>query len=661
MSRHTAFPQPALPLTEDRLSRLPRIDCEAAARELPWARLPWARLPWASFPWTKLLWAAALSLVAVAALWAPTATASGVCVTKLRYEQDAGGLVGKLSWRSPRSLPAGSGYRIYRDGRAVAQTGDSSLLLRARAHRRQLLAVRVVTASGRLSACVASVRSSLQRRWPEPPRRLKVARVTDRGARVSWSDARVHDARVAGYRVYRDRSVVRQTKARTVRLRLVSGHRYRVSVASVDGRGHVGPRSKSVSVRTRHYGPRAPKGLGALGVTDTAVTLRWKAAKSRSRPLRGYRVFRNGTALGQIKSNAVRVTRLAPATGYTFTVAAVDSMGATSASTTPLHVTTAMPPPTLGHAHAYLLATTDQSFKDLQAHYRQIGTLYPTYFDCRADTSIVGNDDPLVTRWAQLRRIQVMPRFNCQSGAVLNKILNDSSVRSATLKRILDLVDANGYDGVNIDFESGYASDRAALTKFVSELASNLHARGKRISVAVSAKRAETTTGRSGFYDYRALGAVSDYVFVMAWGLHWATSEPGGMNPITWVTQVADYTASMPNKGRFVLGTPLYGMDWEVDTSSSTAAVAMEHADVMALAAAVGRPVHLAAFEQEWHFGYRTATGVQHQVWYEDSTTVAARMQLARSRGLGVGFWRLGNEDQRLWDQPMLAPGVAWP
>jgi spore germination protein YaaH len=639
MSRPTAFPQPARPISEDWPSRSAGIVCRPAAK--------------------SFLLALALSAVA-AALWAPTATAAGVCVTKLRFEQDADGLVGKLSWRPPRSLAAGSSFRVFRDGRPVAQTGDSSLLLRARAHRRQLLAVRVVTPSGQLSACVARVRSLL-RRGPEPPRRLKVTRVTDSGARVSWSDAHSHDARVAGYRVYRDRSVVRQTKALTVRLRLVSGHRYRVSIASVDSRGHVGPRSKSVRVRTRHYGPRPPSGLGALGVTDTAVTLRWKTAKSRSRPIRGYRVYRDGASLGQVKSNAVKVTRLAPATGYTFTVAAVDSMGATSASTTPLHVKTAMPPPTLGHAHAFLLATTDQSFVDLQAHYRQIGTVYPTYFDCRADTSIVGNDDPLVTRWAQLRRIEVMPRINCQSGSVLNKILNNSSVRSATLKRILDLVDANGYDGVNIDFESGYASDRKALTSFVSELASNLHARGKRISVAVSSKRTETTTGRSGFYDYRALGAVSDYVFVMAWGLHWATSEPGGMNPISWVTEVADYTASMPNKSRFLLGTPLYGMDWEVDTSSSTAAVAMEHHDVMALSAAVGRAPHLAAFEQEWHFGYRDVKGVQHHVWFEDATTVAQRMQLARSRGLGVGFWRLGSEDQRLWDQPLLAPGVAWP
>ncbi len=43
---------------------------------------------------------------------------------------------------------------------------------------------------------------------------------------------------------------------------------------------------------------------------------------------------------------------------------------------------TAEPVPTHGHVQAFLLASTDQSFRDLEAHYQQIGVVYPTYFDC---------------------------------------------------------------------------------------------------------------------------------------------------------------------------------------------------------------------------------------------------------------------------------------
>ena len=43
--------------------------------------------------------------------------------------------------------------------------------------------------------------------------------------------------------------------------------------------------------------------------------------------------------------------------------------------------------------------------------------------------------------------------------------------------------------------------------------------------------------------------------------------------------------------------------------------------------------------------------------WYPDAQTVGDRFQLARDRGLGVGLWRLGTEDQRLWDDPRIAAG----
>jgi hypothetical protein len=50
---------------------------------------------------------------------------------------------------------------------------------------------------------------------------------------------------------------------------------------------------------------------------------------------------------------------------------------------------------------------------------------------------------------------------------------------------------------------------------------------------------------------------------------------------------------------------------------------------------------------------------VHHDVWYTDSTTEANRISLAKSSGLGgVGLWRLGREDQRLWSDPLL--GSAW-
>jgi spore germination protein YaaH len=88
----------------------------------------------------------------------------------------------------------------------------------------------------------------------------------------------------------------------------------------------------------------------------------------------------------------------------------------------------------------------------------------------------------------------------------------------------------------------------------------------------------------------------------------------------------------------------------------SNEATALEHADVEALLARyqvipVRDPV-----TDAWTFTYTDDAGAPHEVWYPDASTIANRMQLASDRGLGIGFWRLGNEDQSIWADPLIAP-----
>ena len=57
---------------------------------------------------------------------------------------------------------------------------------------------------------------------------------------------------------------------------------------------------------------------------------------------------------------------------------------------------------------------------------------------------------------------------------------------------------------------------------------------------------------------------------------------------------------------------------------------------------------------QELTFTYTDEAGVPHVVWYMDAHAVAALLRVGREAGLGVGLWRLGNEDQRLWSSAVL-------
>jgi spore germination protein YaaH len=494
---------------------------------------------------------------------------------------------------------------------------------------------------------------------PPAPAGLAITDVGSGHARLVWSLPGPAQLAAAGYRVYRDGRAYGRTRKPSLKVRVGGSHTYRV--AALDTGGDAGPMSRPVRLIRRHRPPRRPGRLRAR-VTDSDVRLSWRRSGRGSGRIAGYRIYRDGVLVRQVRGRTARDRDLAPATRYRFTVAAIDTQGYMGASSRRVSVSTARPRPTDGHAHAFLLASTGESFRDLQRHYRQVGTVYPTYFECeKTRGALVGRDDPLVTRWAQLRRIRVLPRFDCQKPAALHLILTDPAVRAATMTELAGLVRRHGYDGINIDFENGPATDRDALTAFVTELAAQLHAIGKDLSVEVSAKFQHTTTGRSGLYDYGALGAAADHVFVMNWGWHWSTSAPGAPDDMEMCRRVADYVASMPNKGRFVLATHMYGMDWAAGGGPAHTAAALEYADVQALLAQHGAMPVLDPVSDAWTFGYTDAGGVPHEVWYPDAGTIARRVALARERGLGIGFWRLGREDQHVWSDPQIAPGSNWP
>ena len=595
---------------------------------------------------------AAVGAGATAADPADAARCSADRPARLSFDRAPGRVTGRLAWRAPRSGAAR--YRVYRNGAVVGQTARRSIAVAVRPGRRYRFAVRAVSRSGRPVGCTGKLRMFVRWYPPRAPRNLAVASADGSQVELTWSAGRRGDGRVVGYRVYRDGEVDHQTRARRATVRNAPGREQVIQVAAVDGRGKLSRRSRPVSVRTDHRAPGAPASLDATATSDTKVALTWPAAEAGSAPVAGYRIYRDGALLRQVEATAEAVTNLAPATSYQFTVAAIDNAGYLGPETPAVMATTHDPPPSTGNVHAFLLASTDLSFADFQAHYRRIGTVYPTYYDCEPDGAISGRDDPLITGWARLRRVAVLPRINCQSQTRLHLILTDPSTRARTLDRLTELASHPGYDGLNLDFESGAASDRAALTRFVEDLASRLHARGKRISVEVSAKTQETTTGRSGFYDYAALGRAADTVFVMDWGLHWATSTPGAIDDLPWATAVADYVATMPNKHRYVLGIGLYGFDWPAGGGPSNPATPLEYADVMDLAARTGATPVVDPVARSPRFSYTDSNGVGHDVWYQDAVSADLRIRVARERGLGVGFWRLGREDQRIWSNPLL-------
>jgi spore germination protein YaaH len=294
---------------------------------------------------------------------------------------------------------------------------------------------------------------------------------------------------------------------------------------------------------------------------------------------------------------------------------------------------------------AFLLTSAPDSFVDLQAHVGAIGVVYPTYFECSPSGEVAGATDAEVDAYAAAHELVEMPRFSCQDGALVHRILTRPALRARVFARLVGLADAPSYAGIDLDLENDGARDRGALTAFVAALAARLHAEGRKLAVdVVGVMREAVPRPAAGFYDDRALAAAADTVFVMAWGPHWEGSGPGPIAPLSFVRGVARYVASLPHARRFVLGVPMYGLDW----AGHARATALQYAGALALAQSAGVAPVWDSSVDEVTFAY-VRGGVSHSVWYMDARAIRARIAIARRDGLAAGVWRLGEEDQSLW------------
>jgi spore germination protein YaaH len=617
---------------------------------------------------TALLAAATTVLAPAAGILAPAAPAASpvtttdaaapkcaTSATALAFSRSARSKVARLSWKAPASPKGKLTYRVYKNAKRVAQTHSRSVRVAVTVRHRYRFSVAVLRA-GKVQAGPCRLVRTLSVRFlaPTRPRSLKVT-VTKGRAMLKWKKSRAGDGRMVGYRVFRDAKTVRQLKGTKLSVPVSADNTTTLSVRSVDSRGHMSAAATS-TVAAGGEVPQAPQALRTVSVSDSAVTLAWNASKAGSGRVIGYRVFRDGKTLGQNAPTQLDVPRLNTAQAYTFTVVAVDNRGRLSPPSKALTISTNPPVPSTGTLHAFLLASTGSSFEDFKAHYRQIGAIHVTYFECnRATAAVKGKDDPQITQFAKLRQVEVYGRFDCQSTAILHTILTDPATRSAWLTTMVDTAVQNGYDGINLDFEAGAAADRGAFSSFVAELSGRLHAVGKKLAVDVSPKAADSLTHpRSGIYDYPVLADSADVIFVMAWGIHWSTSAPGPIADMPWLQSVVGYLNTLPNREKYVIGTPMYGMDWANGGGAANPATALEWSDMSALAARVGAVPTYDPTAHEMHFSYADGAG-SHEVWSSNAATVLERMQMFRANGYALGVWRLGHEDQAMWSDPLLA------
>jgi spore germination protein YaaH len=199
----------------------------------------------------------------------------------------------------------------------------------------------------------------------------------------------------------------------------------------------------------------------------------------------------------------------------------------------------------------------------------------PFFYSALPDGTIglVGSASQLKTTTdaAHARGLNVLPSITDGSGKwiMATVILANTTSRTQHVQNIVNLVLANGFDGIDLDYEGfaytdgkdSWPTTQPVWVAFVTELANALHANGKLLSVTIPPTWIEAGVTRGyPVYAPQQIGAVADRVRLMVYD--WSVASPGPISPMTWVRLVIAYNDPIVPNNKLQLGVPSYGRDW---------------------------------------------------------------------------------------------------
>lgn len=284
-----------------------------------------------------------------------------------------------------------------------------------------------------------------------------------------------------------------------------------------------------------------------------------------------------------------------------------------------------------------------------------IDVISPTWFEIVDKAGTIKNRaTPEYVEYAHKNGWQVWALFSNSFSDIegTSIILNNSDTRQEIIRSILAYAALYKLDGINLDFENMYKTDKDAYTQFVREFYPLAKEQGLFVSVDVSVPDGSDTWSKC--YDRKALAESVDYICLMTYDQHWSTSPKAGSTAeLIWVEENLQKTLNEVPANKLLLGIPLYTRLWTVDSGepgSKPSSVALnvdtaweragENEAVVVWNDISGQ--YQATFEKE---------GKSYHMWIEDQNSVNMKTSLIHKYNLaGACVWAANFADKNVFN-----------
>lgn len=227
-----------------------------------------------------------------------------------------------------------------------------------------------------------------------------------------------------------------------------------------------------------------------------------------------------------------------------------------------------------------------------------------------------------------------------------SEILNDYNLRANLIENIVNVAVNYNLDGINLDFENIYESDKDMFTRLVIELAPRLKELGKVLSVDVTAP--DGSPDWSLCYDRNIIAKAADYIVFMAYDQN-GSSEVGTTAGCDWVeVNIKKFLGQEGvDSSKIILGIPFYTRIWTVTEEKSESQVV----NMRDIYSNIPQSASL-----EWNDSLKQnyaefeRNGKTYKIWIEDTESIKYKLELVNTYNLaGAAYWEKDRETDDVW------------
>ena len=290
-------------------------------------------------------------------------------------------------------------------------------------------------------------------------------------------------------------------------------------------------------------------------------------------------------------------------------------------------------------ANDNLLSVLDQS--------KGINTISPTWFS-------IANNEGAITSLASERYVQRAHNAGIEVWALCDdfnpeidmvELLSHTSRREKLENELIANAIKFGLDGINIDFENITAKSAPHYLQFLREL--SIKCRNNGIVLSVDNY---IPAPYNSFYDIEEQGKIVDYVVIMAYDEHHASSEESGsVSSIGFFKEAIENTLQSASKERVIIGLPFYTRLWTGSNDGNLRTEAYAMSRIQSVLEDNGVKSKWDEATGQNYAEFKTEDGL-NKVWLEDEKSIELRMKAASDADVaGMAYWKLGMEKESIW------------